>query len=68
MDVSIQFAMQVMIVLMLLRHAIGVCLRLSLGAASAAARMRRLRSLCSAADVVAAAVVPSNHLLRGGLW
>jgi hypothetical protein len=59
----------VMIVLMLLRRAIGVCLRLSLGAASAAARMRRTRLRCSAADVVAAAaVVPSNHLLRGGLW
>jgi hypothetical protein len=31
--------------------------------------MRRTRLRFSAADVVAAAaVVPSNHLLRGGLW
>ena len=76
MDVSIQFAMQVMIALMMLLYAVGVCLRLCLfGAASAAARMSRTRLRCAAAHVVAAAaaaaaavVVSSNHHLRGGLW
>ena len=56
MDVSIQFAMQVMIALMMLLYAVGVCLRLCLfGAASAAARMSRTRLRCAAAHVVAAA-------------
>ena len=54
---SIQFAMQVMIALMMLLYAVGVCLR------CAAADV-----VAAAAAAAAAVVVSSNHHLRGGLW